>query len=141
MTLQKVLLWKIDPTSDLLCKDCVDLVFDCQLEEAAIQKWGSLKELEEEKNKRVEKKEKKALEKAKEADQGILNAVPNIGQQVVSEDYISCSGFKASKCLHMVRHHAAQSVLHCTDVEEQELRNGEEDARNSDTVIKEGRFR
>ena len=41
-----------------------------QLEESAVQKWGSMEELEEEKNKRVEKKEKKALEKAKAADKG-----------------------------------------------------------------------
>ena len=42
-----------------------------QLEEAAKKRWGSLEELEAEKNKRVEKKEKRALEKAKDADKGI----------------------------------------------------------------------
>ena len=35
-----------------------------QLEEAAVARWGSLEELEEEKDKRVARREKKALEKA-----------------------------------------------------------------------------
>ena len=46
-----------------------------QLEEAAVARWGSLEELEEEKDKRVAKREKKALEKAH--DMGtFLNLVP-----------------------------------------------------------------
>ncbi len=36
-----------------------------------MKKWGSLEDLETEKSKRVERKEKKALEKAKEAEKGI----------------------------------------------------------------------
>jgi hypothetical protein len=45
-----------------------------QLEEAAVQRWGSLEGLEEEKHKRVARKEKKALEKAN--DMGMLNFSP-----------------------------------------------------------------
>ena len=43
-----------------------------QLEDAAVKRWGSLEDLEAEKHKRVERKEKKALEKAKEAEKGTL---------------------------------------------------------------------
>ena len=35
-----------------------------QLEEAAVQRWGSLEEMEKEKQTRIEKKEKRAAEKS-----------------------------------------------------------------------------
>lgn len=37
-----------------------------------MKRWGSLEDLESEKHKRVERKEKKALEKAQEAEKGMF---------------------------------------------------------------------
>ena len=42
-----------------------------QLEEAAAQRWGSLEDMEKEKQKRVARKEKRELEKAQESHRGV----------------------------------------------------------------------
>ena len=61
-----------------------------QLEEVAAQKWGSLEAAEQEKQARIASKEQRALQKAKDAEPGMVLDISKRSAEYIKRRLVHC---------------------------------------------------